>query len=60
MGHKLKAKTVIGIAVSSEWPDLPTCDVAVIDVSKLKPSTKLIEMTDIAFRKRPYFRLRGP
>jgi len=58
MGHKLKAKTIIGIAVSNDWPDLPTCDVAVIDVSELKPSAKLIEMTDIAFSKRPYSRLR--
>lgn len=58
MGHKLKAKTVIGIAVSSGWPDLPVYDVAVVDVSKLELSSKLIEMTEIAFRKRPYFRPR--
>jgi len=58
MGHKLKAKTVIGIAVSNDWPDLPTCDVAVVDVSKLKPSAELIEMTEMAFNKRPYSRLR--
>ena len=58
MGYELKAKKVIGIAVSSDWPDLPICDVVVADVSKLEPSAKLIEMTEIAFRKRasPRFR----
>jgi hypothetical protein len=58
VGHKPNAKTVIGIEVSNGRLDLLARDVAVVDASKLKPSAKLIEMTEVESGECPYSRLR--
>lgn len=51
MGHKLKAKIVVGLAVGHDWPGSSECDVAVFDVSKMKVDQDLIEFTNHGFKR---------
>lgn len=51
MGIKLKAKTVIGLAVRHDWPASPTFDVLFIDVSKAKPDAAFIRGAEERFGK---------
>ena len=51
MGHKLKVKVVVGLAVGHEWPVSSECDVAVVDVSRMKVDQDLIDFTNHGFKK---------
>jgi hypothetical protein len=51
MGFKLKAKTVIGLAVGHDWPESPIFDMALTDVSKAHPDADFLRSAERCFAK---------
>jgi hypothetical protein len=49
MGLKLKAKTVVGLAVGHNWPESPTFDVLITDVSKANVDADFLRRAAEAF-----------
>lgn len=48
---RLKAKTVIGITISPNWPKNSACDISLMDTAEIKPDARLLDFVKHAFAK---------